>query len=564
MNHFKYCLKISCVIFFGMFLCTSQYASIDWHLPAQQISLNSQGALATLPVIATDGLTTVIAFWIQNLNKSIYAASFDLSSKTWGPPTLVYTSNLSTINEIQAVSAGPNKAIVVWGENDSNLYGALFTSNIPMPSAVLLAVNYGTLEYLAAVQYESGKALIAYIDKTTNYDVFAVFFQPGSLVVNQVKLSTNTPPATAGGLPARISPFIAIQPGTNIAFIVWAQNTTGFGPQVIGVPFYYPFNVAPNNYTRFQIQAMRQDFNAPKIAFNPADNNPIVIFGANPGGSDPQIVGTVWTNPTATNTIPASAMNRISSQILYDLSFTNRLRLNVAVDGPNLFKVVYAQNNSIGNNNVYSAMYVPGNSLPINYQINSPSTSSNNVLCVPQVKSLGFANKNAIVWEQNNKILGTTFLPGAPFNAIQLSSNVAGSALNRINLALADNLAIVVWAQGTNSTTSTQIFATYGILPPVFTNVQVSKELHRFIACCDLVNVITWSAVPNAIAYRIYLSTNLNQPLATIQAGQPLIFRHYCRKSNVQETYYVYAVDSFGNQSMPIIVTPPLLSNCSF
>lgn len=523
-------------IFFAVQCCIMQSANIDWNLPATQISLSANGAPAVVPSIATDGSHTVIAIWVQAAN-NLYGAWFDLASKQWSVPTLIGTGN--TIIAHRAVIVGENRAIVVWSDNNNNLYGTVFTPG-STSTREPLAANFQNFDYLSIVEYGNGSALIAYID--TSNKVKAGLYIPGS-GVTWVDVSASTTGTN------RKFPFIAVQPGTNIAFIVWAADKTIFGR-----PFYYPFTSAPAEYTSFAIASLNYDKNDPKIAFN-ANSDPVVFWGANPSNT-PQLVGTLWKNPTTSQTIPVSAVDRIS---LYPLNAAgNLLRFNVTADGPNSFKVVYAQNNSSGNK-VYAALYVPGTSQPFNYEITSASEFSDVLSCFPQVANVGSDGRNIIVWEQGSKIFGTTFVPGLPFDPIQLSTDTTGTSFDGLSMVLVHGLPIVVWAQGTSASTA-QIFGVYGIQAPP-NNVIISREIHRFFACCDVVDVITWQAAKNAVSYQIYQSTHLSYPLGTVYADKPLIFRRYGRNPCVSETYYVYAVDINGNTSSPVVVTAPVFKS---
>ena len=94
-------------------------------------------------------------------------------------------------------------------------------------------------------------------------------------------------------------------------------------------------------------------------------------------------------------------------------------------------------------------------------------------------------------------------------------------------------------------------------------NVQAIQLAHRFPVSADIVDIITWQAaaaqspLPPAVSYEIFLYPNLTTPIATIAADQPLIFSDHGRKPCVTYTYYIYAVDALGTQSVPVIVSVP-------
>ena len=76
-----------------------------------------------------------------------------------------------------------------------------------------------------------------------------------------------------------------------------------------------------------------------------------------------------------------------------------------------------------------------------------------------------------------------------------------------------------------------------------------------------MVNTITWQAALDqadpAVAYKIYVSTDVETALATISATQSLSYTQHNIQSGVSITYYVSAVDVYGNESKAASITIP-------
>ena len=129
-----------------------------------------------------------------------------------------------------------------------------------------------------------------------------------------------------------------------------------------------------------------------------------------------------------------------------------------------------------------------------------------------------------------------------------------------LGMAMSYGQPITIWNQGYNVADDDQpIFQVFGanglhIQPDTLT---LQQEVHQFPRCGDLVNVLTWTPVKNATSYQIFLSTDLNNPLATIPATGTLIFKHYCRNCCVSDTYYLYAINCIGQTMAPAIITVP-------
>ena len=98
-------------------------------------------------------------------------------------------------------------------------------------------------------------------------------------------------------------------------------------------------------------------------------------------------------------------------------------------------------------------------------------------------------------------------------------------------------------------------------LPP--TNTQGMQMLHRFPMVGDLINILTWqpaaaqTGTNPAASYEIFLFPNLDTPIATISANQPLTYADHNKQCGVQYTYYIYAVDSQGRMSEPVFIRVP-------
>jgi len=88
-------------------------------------------------------------------------------------------------------------------------------------------------------------------------------------------------------------------------------------------------------------------------------------------------------------------------------------------------------------------------------------------------------------------------------------------------------------------------------------NLLACQELHRFPTQGDLINVVCWNSVVNAVKYNVYTDENLTQLLFTITQNETPFFCHHCRRPNCKDTYYIVAIDVNGNASTPTSITVP-------
>lgn len=123
-----------------------------------------------------------------------------------------------------------------------------------------------------------------------------------------------------------------------------------------------------------------------------------------------------------------------------------------------------------------------------------------------------------------------------------------------VSLAATPNGRFVYAVDGFNNTVA--VINTGILMPP--TDAQSCKQENRFLLQSDLINYITWSAPTTGTpptAYRIYRSASLQNPITTILATAPLEYYDHNRSPYVHDTYFIVAIDAFGNRSTPTQTT---------
>ena len=549
-------LNIIIITFFQSYLIKG---AIEWNLPATQISAVSNGTPTNEPFIASDGAGSVVAVWVQGppTSQKIYGSAFNVVTKSWSSPDIIANTPSSAVllAKPKATIIKNNQAVVAWWESDTSgnnfrMATVLYSPKGPLTSVDYLTTTYdsdtSTLEY-SLINY-FGQALLTCATSATAttlspISIYSLLFVPNGSSTS-IKVSTGTP----SNLTMRTSPYVAIQPITNIPYVVWAeQSAVPATNYVVGTQLPIPLNY-PTNFITFTQGSLNPQF--PQVAFNIFDNSPYAFFA----NSSLNIGASAFKTPTT--------FDLISNKTLYT---GQNIRFNVAADAANLFKVVYTQNGPphTSINYTYLALYTPGQNAPDNIQI-SMGPSVHNLINIPQIQNISTfsqGNVNVILWEQNNQVWASLYKNEQGLTDItQLSNNANG---NNIGSALATNtqvelamtstygLPIVAWNQGNGS--SFQVFGTQTQLQP--SNVQIIQQTHAFPFCTDLVNVITWSPLINAYLYRIYCDSDLTPSLATIYANDPLIFKHYGRNFCGCNRYYLYAINGAGQSMPPVVIT---------
>jgi hypothetical protein len=585
-------------------LCSSMYG-LDWLLPSQQISQLIPGitpdtfvGVSNEPIIVSDGADNVVAVWVQN--GSVYGAGFDVVTKKWNAPDLIWdhTPDVNYAYNPKAVIIGSNKAIVTWKVGNPattfTMTGTLYTPGTSLPTINTLSTANASsfLDEYSLVKYGTGSALVTYPTAPTGTPatnaINSAVYTPntGTFPLTFTNISANGPASFAGTDNTKFAPFVAIDPTTNIPYVVYTQLnvTTANNDSVIGAPIIVSGTTvtAPvaGNFTIFAPKAINASNSFPQIYFNPANNKPVVIWAKEVSVGVGQIVGSAWNTPYPTTLQTLTNSNIISTMPLVE---TSDLRFSVAVDGPNLFKIVYRQNDTTSTtpvNNVFAAWFVPGVDTTSNIKVSTlPSGGTglfpqSNITDVPQVACItcpGGQITNVIMWEQNNEVWGATLAFGqtAIADPVKLSTDSNGNVVRDIRfsggvvwgvalgMALSYGKPVVLWNQGeyeegdSDEAETFFVFGTSAVqLQPE--TVTLSQEVHRFPRCSDLVNNITWTPAPGASSYQIYLSTDLDNPLATVTGTQ---YKHYCRKPCISDTYYLYAVSCSGAKSIPVTLT---------
>lgn len=585
-------------------LYASVYGVVSWNQPPIQVSKTSDAQGTSQEAIASDGVNTVMAAWIQgvdtgdNDNRNVYAASYNVATQTWSEPDRL--TNNGKCKQPKIVLLGDNEAFVTYVQGDDDgtnaLNGILYKpgntvpgSGIEINSNVHWDQNQQSTNVHASAAYLDKHVLVAFCNGGNNnkdifmYDIIAPTYTKIPNDDTGVKVSAGAP--DTGDACRRINPFLAIQPITNVILIVWAQK----GPECsggfpVGVQVPYPLAEPNTNaFTLFQPQdtstsPFRESL-FPQILFNPADNMPFVFYQVR-FDTDPQpaILGAgQWTNYLASS---HTAQERNDN---FDLISTEPLsnsggedeepfRFFVTINGPNFFTVVYQQNlRDTASDFVYGTSYIPGHDSPSNDKISSVAAGNREAFTPVQAicPSTSGQYLNVVVWPEDNKVYGALYAPGSqPTGKTQLSTigevalpiDATNDWINFIVLALAGNgsQAIPLWNQFPDD--ETQLFGTTANIscPAQFT-VTASQVLHRFPRCGDLTNVLSIASKDSYVSYVIYLSPDLTTPLVTLDASKanPTVYTQYGVKPCTEYKYYIYGVDSFGNKSEAVIVTFP-------
>lgn len=553
---------------------------VSWGAP-QQISLTTD--LISDVQIATDNEGTVIAVWAQN--GEIHGSRFDITTKKWSAPFLISESGSNNNSIPQAVIVSPGKAVVAWFHlaNDSTpeKLHVSFVNPDNSTTAPKESNDYDGLTF-SMVKYNTDEALIVWIGNDSIPVNVAIFDGDFQSFRNIAENSVGSSP--------RSNPCVAIQPGTHIPFVVWAEKDQGNNNyQVTGVPI--PGIVDPcdsgSPYTRFSSgNCLYAPNNFPKILFNPADNSPIVIYGYKISSSA-FIVQSQWSPVFSSNDDPQDivAFNAISNQ---PLDADSEVKFNAVVDGPNYFKLVYTQNESPFQ--TYAAKVVPLTDSPANNLVGQSAannlihteyatlTQLNQANIVSLNRPVGAEFTNLVQWEQSNKVFGGTYTPTNDVtDGQQLSVDNDGADIFSLALGIAAGYTIPVaaWIQGDGSEHA-QVFAIWadetpapesdeqvvgaaissGVLPNPL-GLKGYQRIQRFPGCCELINILAWPQSDNAAYYRVFLWPNLRTPIKTVYANQPLIVKQYGRCCGVPYYYVVTKFDSLGTRSNLSVIKIP-------
>jgi hypothetical protein len=97
--------------------------------------------------------------------------------------------------------------------------------------------------------------------------------------------------------------------------------------------------------------------------------------------------------------------------------------------------------------------------------------------------------------------------------------------------------------------------------PGQATDIQAKKQITRLPRRAITDNCISWQnpayepGTPTPISYAIYVFPNLDTPVATIAADEPLTYCQHNVNPYSQYIYYIYSIDAQGTRSNPVIVT---------
>lgn len=525
-----------------------------------QISASINGAPTSGAQVATDGGSTVIAVWQQQ--NAIFGASFDVSTKTWSTPCQLSSSQGKKFDPRATIVAN-NKAIVTWASGDSSPYDLYAITFIPPCNrGTELKLNPNDVMFdgdaYCTVTYTTNQALVAWAN--TEHDKIRATLTDGSTVVQEAIVSSDD----MGD--AKMHPCVAVHPITNVPYVVYAeQDHTGGHYHVTGIPVPAIANPCKDsNYTIFSVgNCVESVYNFPQILLNFADNEytPVVFYARNAGGTAAQIVASVWSpiySSSGSDSDPQYINNfdSISTALLVN---NQNIQFSVINSASNIFDLIYTQNNYPFL--TYATRYTLGSAAAPNDLISSAGAA--NFHNVPQIANITLlrAGKSGplILWEQNNKLYAGFYNPDTHMvDAQQLSSDSDGAIILGPVLAGAqhDTLPIIVWNQG-SSANKTQLFGLdlNQLYQTQVKNVCTRQELHRFVTCSTLANVISWQPTFDYVAYRVYLRPQLDIPVATIARNCQLIFTDYCINPCTTYTYYLVGIDSAGFIDNPLVIT---------
>jgi YVTN family beta-propeller protein len=149
---------------------------------------------------------------------------------------------------------------------------------------------------------------------------------------------------------------------------------------------------------------------------------------------------------------------------------------------------------------------------------------------------------------------GNVFVIDLATNTVLSTPGLVGAFEAPLGMAITPNNAFVY--VGDDRTESVVVIYT-GISGSAPVNFTGCKRKDIFLTQIDNYNYLTWSAptIGTPVSYQIYRDAALTQLIATVSASGILQYNDHNRNPHVNYTYYIVAVDSLGNTSLPAFTT---------
>ena len=120
------------------------------------------------------------------------------------------------------------------------------------------------------------------------------------------------------------------------------------------------------------------------------------------------------------------------------------------------------------------------------------------------------------------------------------------------------NCVICVWEDEDGTVKSSTL-----LISPTLSNLTACKKLHRFPRQADLIHVLSWDVVEDAVKYRVYIDTGLTTftttppgvLIAEIPARKKPFVEIHSRCPGKKVTYYVAPVDENGDNGISASIT---------
>lgn len=450
---------------------------LNWQLPPAQISAPQ---LPTRDVqVAADDAGNIVAVWTQAQDSAdtangrgvVYGSRY--TAGVWSDPFVI---SKYPNGDVYSDNSHPQVVIV---NDDGKAVVAYQNGNY---SLNLIYVNHdNTVDHLAnsgdiinnydggrfsLAKYKLNQAILVWATK--NQDKIRLVCYDGSILPGSsasINVTANSPGGSDTG--SRQNPFVAMQPGTGIPFVVYTEKVADGSSyyQVTGVPIQSLIDPCRDSYyTVFsQYNCVDGALNFPQILFNPADNTPVVFFARKAAVSgQASIVAALWKPIFVLSGDDPQYIDLYNTISTAELSDNHAIRFSAVSDASNYFKVVYTQNTSPYF--TYGAAYIPHSDSDTNDQISTAgAVSFNNIPAM--VKANNATNTNIVLWEQNNKLFGASYTPGSTISRYQISSDGSGLVIKGLALGIdtLDSRPVAVWNQGVGPD-NTQVFAAIGSL----------------------------------------------------------------------------------------------------
>jgi YVTN family beta-propeller protein len=374
----------------------------------------------------------------------------------------------------------------------------------------------------------------------------------GATYMNVIDIATNTIVAT---LEIAVAYAIAITPNGQYAYvgsapvqIINLENLTIFGtvPGTDAKSGIGTIAITPNGQYAYIINEVDAPANnyVSVIDLRPSSGTYNMVIANIPiGSSDGTIAitpdgdhvyatspdnNTVYVISTATNTISATITTIIAPYY-------------VAITPNNQ----YAYITDFGDNNIVSVVDIVNNTVVDTISIVEDTaiaiTPNGAYAYVTSVHLPDGLSSVAVIDLATNTVLSTPAL----INAFRVPAE----------MAVTPNNAFVYVANGANSDDVLVIYTGLSGAAPV--NFSGCKRKNIFLTQTDNYNHLTWFAptIGSPVAYNIYRDAGLTQLIAAVPASGILQYDDHNRNPNINYTYYIVAVDGFGNVSAPAVTT---------